>query len=108
MTSSPKVGSFQSYPTVPANYSYLPSDSALSSLFQTMDSLSSEQAWRPQEFILKTEIMQFPLTVGAPLNPHKLDVLGHLLMSLVACEEAQFPPAGFSGFLSPLLRYGEC
>jgi hypothetical protein len=45
---------------------------------------------------------------GPPYHPYKIKVLNHLLKSLVACEEAQLPPANFSGLLAPLLVHSEC
>ena len=45
---------------------------------------------------------------GPPYHPYKIKVLNHMLKSLLACEEAQLPPANFSGLLAPLLVHSEC
>ena len=48
------------------------------------------------------------LCTAPPYHPYKSAVLNHLLKSLLACEEAQLPPADFSGLLAPLLVHSEC
>lgn len=42
-------------------------------------------------------------TVGPPLQPIKVEIVKHLLTSLLSCGEPQLPPANFSAFLVPLL-----